>query len=179
MSSEFVRAWAKIEPAIGTTDLRPYLFVGKDRKDYFGATTVLGQVVSIAEKLLGSKFSVQALEPELRQLALPEAAQVLDLLRARIVSGDTFDTEPAGAAGIAVLVKAQSALQPQLLDFLEGLPSNRLGPWVCSGWEGVIKDVDQNRRYDQLLEGWKTDGSTMLKATASGVLKTRQQAGRR
>lgn len=179
MSSEFVRAWAKIEPAIGTADLRPYLFVAKDRKDYFGATTVLGQVVSIAEKLLGSKFSVQALETELRQLALPEAAQVLDLLRARIVSGDTFDTEPAGAAGIAVLVKAQSALQPQLLDFLEGLPANRLGPWVCSGWEGVIKDVDQSRRFDQLLESWKTDGTAMLKATASGVLKTRQQVGRR
>lgn len=179
MSSEFVRAWAKIEPAIGTTDLRPYLFVAKDRKDYFGATTVLGQVVSVAEKLLGSKFSVQALETELRQLALPEAAQVLDLLRARIVSGDTFDTEPAGAAGIAVLVKAQSALQAQLLDFLEGLPTNRLGPWVCSGWEGVIKDVDQSRRYDQLLETWKMDGTAMLKATASGVLKTRQQVGRR
>jgi hypothetical protein len=179
LSSEFVRAWAKIEPAIGTADLRPYLFVAKDRKDYFGATTALGQVVTIAEKLLGTKFAVQAFEPELRQLALPEAAQVLDLLRARIVSGDTFDTEPAGAAGIAVLVRAQPALQPQLLDFLEGLPANRLGPWACSGWESVIKGTDQNRRYDQLLEAWKTDGSAMLKATASGVLKTRQQGGRR
>ncbi len=179
ISSEFVRAWAKIEPSIGTADLRPYLFVAKDRKDYFGATTVLGQVASIAEKLLGSKFSVQSLETELRQLALPEAAQVLDLLRARIVSGDTFDTEPAGAAGIAVLVKAQSALQPQLLDFLEALPASRLGPWVCSGWEGVIKEPEQSRRYDQLLETWKTDGASMLKATAAGVLKTRQQGGRR
>jgi KAP family P-loop domain len=179
ISSEFVRAWAKIEPSIGTADLRPYLFVAKDRKDYFGATTVLGQVASIAEKLLGSKFSVLSLETELRQLALPEAAQVLDLVRARILGGDTFDTEPAGAAGIAVLVRAQSALQPQLLDFLEGLPAGRLGPWVCSGWEGVIKESEQNRRYDQLLETWKTDGATMLKAAAAGVLKTRQQGGRR
>jgi hypothetical protein len=179
MSSEFVRAWAKIEPSIGSADLRPYLFVAKDRKDYFGATTVLGQVANIAEKLLGPKFSVQSLETELRQLALPEAAQVLDLVRARIVGGDTFDTEPAGAAGIAVLVKAQPALQPKLLDFLEGLPASRLGPWVCSGWEGVIKDPEQNRRYDQLLETWKADGPTMLKAATTGVLKTRQQSGRR
>jgi KAP family P-loop domain len=178
-SSEFVRAWAKIEPSIGTADLRPYLFVAKDRKDYFGATTILGQIASIAEKLLGPKFSVQSSESELRQLALPEAAQVLDLLRARIVASDTFDTEPAGVAGIAVLVRAQPALQPQLLDFLEGLPSSRLGSWVCSGWEGVIKDAEHNRRFDQQLESWKTDGATMLKATAAGVLKTRQQGGRR
>jgi hypothetical protein len=179
ISSEPVRAWATIEPAIGAADLRPYLFVAKDRKDYFGATTVLGQIATIVEKLLASKFAVQAHETELRQLAPKEAAQVLDTLRARIVGGDTFDTEPAGAAGIAVLVRAQPALQAQLLDFLEGLPSQRLGPWACAGWEGVIKDAEQNRRYDNLLEVWKTDGAAVLKATAAGVLRTRQQSGRR
>jgi len=179
ISSEAIRAWAQIEPAIGAADLRQYLFVAKDRKDYFGATTVLGQIATIVEKLLGSKFSVQAHEAELRQLAPKEAAQVFDTLRARIVAGDTFDTEPSGVAGIVVLVRAQPALQAQLLDFLEGLPSPRLGAWACAGWEGVIKDPEQNRRYDNLLEVWKTDGGAVLKATASGVLRTRQQSGRR
>jgi hypothetical protein len=175
-SSPAVRSWAQIEPSIGTLDLRPYLFVAKDRKDYFGSTTVLGQLASVAEKLLGSKFVVQGLETELRQLAVPEAAQVLDLLRARIVGSDTFDTEPAGAAGMNILVKAQSALQGNLLDFLEALPRQRLGPWVCSGWEGVIKDPEFSRRYDQLLEAWKRDGSQFLKAAASAVQRTRNQA---
>jgi hypothetical protein len=175
LSSPAVRAWAEIEPAIGTSDLRPYLFVTKDRKDYFGATTILGKLASVTEKLLGSKFVVQSFESELRQLAVPEASQVLDLLRGRIVGSDTFETEPAGAAGIAVLVKAQPALQGNLLDFLEGLPRQRLGPWACSGWEGVIKDADHNHRYDQLLELWKKDGSQFLKTAADAVLRTRKQ----
>ena len=174
-SSQAVRSWAKLEPAIGASDLRPYLFVAKDRKDYFGATTVLGQLASVAEKLLGSKFVVQGFESEVRQLAVPEAAQVLDLVRARIVGGDTFDTEPAGAAGIAVLVKAHPALQGNLLDFLEALPRQRLGAWACTGWEGVIKDPDQSRRYDQLLEAWKRDGSQFLKVAAGAALRTRNQ----
>jgi hypothetical protein len=174
-SSQAVRSWAKIEPAIGASDLRPYLFVAKDRKDYFGATTVLGQLAGVAEKLLGSKFVVQGFETEVRQLAVPEAAQVLDLVRARIVGGDTFDTEPAGAAGIAVLVKAHPALQGNLLDFLEALPRQRLGAWACTGWEGVIKDSDQSRRYDQLLEAWKRDGSQFLKVAAGAALRTRSQ----
>ncbi|PSH02646.1 MAG: NTPase KAP [Acidobacteria bacterium] len=178
-SSPAVRSWAQIEPFIGELDLRPYLFVAKDRKDYFGATTVLGQLASVAEKLLGPKFLVQSLDTELRQLAVPEAAQVLDLVRARVVGGDTFDTEPAGAAGIAVLVKAHPALQANLLDFLEALPRQRLGPWACSGWEGVIKDPDQSRRYDQLLEAWKTDGSPLLKAAAGAALRTRNQGVQR
>ena len=172
-SSPAVRSWAQIEPSIGVLDLRPYLFVAKDRKDYFGATTVLGQLASVAEKLLGSKFVVQGLETELRQLAVPEAAQVLDLVRARIVGTDTFDTEPAGAAGIAVLVKAQPALQGNLLDFLEALPRQRLGPWACTGWEGVIRDPDQSGRYDQLLEAWMKDSSPFLKAAATAALRTR------
>jgi len=174
-SSQAVRSWAKIEPAIGASDLRPYLFVAKDRKDYFGATTVLGQLAGVAEKLLGSKFIVQGFETEVRQLAVPEAAQVLDLVRARIVGGDTFDTEPAGAAGIAVLVKAHPALQGNLLDFLEALPRQKLGAWACTGWEGVIKDSDHSRRYDQLLEAWKRDGSQFLKVAAGAALRTRSQ----
>jgi hypothetical protein len=179
MSSPTVKSWAQIEPSIGALDLRPYLFVAKDRKDYFGATSALGQLAAVAEKLLGSKFAVQGYDGELRQLAVPEAAQVLDLLRARIVGGDTFDTEPAGATGMAVLVKAHPALQSHLLDFLEGLPRHRLGPWACSGWEGVIKDADQNRRYDQLLNIWKKEGGPLLKAAADGALRTRGQAVQR
>ncbi len=179
ISSPAVRSWAQIEPSIGSVDLRPYLFVAKDRKDYFGATTALGQLASIAEKLLGSKFVVQGLETELRQLAVPEAARVLDLIRARIVGGDTFDSEPAGAAGIAVLVKAQPPLQGNLLDFLEALPRQRLGPWACSGWEGIVKDPDQSRRYDQLLEAWKRDGSQFLKAAAGAALRMRNQGVQR
>jgi hypothetical protein len=154
------------------------LFVAKDRKDYFGATTVLGQLASVAEKLLGTKLAVQGFEAELRQLVVPEAAQVLDLLRARVLRGDTFETEPAGVAGIAILVKSQPALQGQLLDFLEALPSQRPGPWACGGWEGVIKDTAHVLRYHQLLRTWKKDGGQFLKATASATLRTRHQGQR-
>jgi hypothetical protein len=179
LSSPSVKAWAKIEPAIGASDLRPYLFVAKDRKDYFGATTVLGQIASIAEKLMGTKLFVQGIESELRQIALPEAAQVFEHIRGRIVGGDSFDSEPAGIAGLAVLVKAQPTLQGNLVDFLETLPRNKLGPWVCTGWEGVIKDGEHSRRYDQLLEVWKTEGGPFLKTAATGALRTRTPGGKR
>jgi hypothetical protein len=59
------------------------------------------------------------------------------------------------------------------------LPRQRLGPWACSGWEGVIKDPDQSGRYDQLLEGWKRDGSQFLKAAAGAALRMRNQGVQR
>lgn len=174
LSSPAIKAWAAVPTAIGGEDLRPYLFVAKDRKDYFGAASVLGHLATVVEQLFGGKFAVQGLEADLKRLAPPEAAQVFEAVRGRVVGGDSFDTEPPGAAGLAVLVKAQPTLQNSLVDFLESLPRNRLGPWVCSGWEGVLKDGDSSQRFDRLLQAWSKEGSVMLKTAASGVLRTRQ-----
>jgi hypothetical protein len=175
LSSAAIRSWAQVQPTIGELDLRPYLFVAKDRKDYFGSATVLGHLARVAEKLLGPKIAVQALESSLRKLVFPEAAQVFDAVRGRITGADTFDAEPAGAAGLAVLVKAHPGLQSSLLDFLESLPAQRLGLWVSRGWDGVIKDADVNQRFNRLLDKWTKEGSPMLKTAAQGILKTRQK----
>jgi predicted KAP-like P-loop ATPase len=173
ISSQAIKSWAAVQPSVGGEDLRPYLFVAKDRKDYFGAASVLGHLAGVVEQLFGGKFAVQGLEGDLKRLAPPEAAQVFEAVRGRIVGSDSFETEPPGAVGLAVLVKAHPALQGGLLDFLEALPRDRLGPWACRGWEGVLKDVDAGTRFDRLLQAWDKDGGAALKA-ASAVLRTRQ-----
>ena len=177
-SSPIAVDWARLSPSLGNVDLRPYLFVSRDRKDFFGASTALGQVAIIAERLFGPKLAVQALEDDLKKLAPPEAAQVFEIIRSRIIGSDSFDKEPPGVAGLAVLVKVQPVLQSNLLDFLENLPRTRVGPWACAGWESVIKDADAIKRFDLLLESWGQGENRFLKAAAAGVLKTRKQGGR-
>jgi hypothetical protein len=175
LASKSILAWSKIAPKLADVDLRPYVFVAKDRKDYFGPASVLGHLATVVEQLLGPKLAVQALASELQKLAPPEATQVFDAVTARIISADTFETEPSGAAGITVLVKVHPTLQGNLLDFLESLPRERLGPWAISGWEGVIKEADARARFEYLLETWSTGATDpMLKAAASGSLKTRK-----
>ena len=176
LSSPAIKAWAGVQTPLGDEDLRPYLFVAKDRKDYFGAASALGHLAAVVEQLLGGKFAVQGLEADLERLAPPEATQVFEAVRGRIVGSDSFDIEPPGAAGLAVLVKAHPPLQRNLLDFLDALPRDRLGPWVCGGWEGVIKEAEEAQRFDRLLEVWAKEGDVMLKAAASGVLRTRQRS---
>lgn len=159
-------------------DLRPYLFVTRDRKDFFGASTILGQIASVAEKLFGSKLAVQAYDSDLRRLAPPEAAQVFEMVRGRVIGSGSFEAEPSGVAGLAVLVKAQPLLQANLLDFLESLPPNGIGTWVCAGWEGVIKDTEAVKRFDKLLEAWSQSGNQFLKVSAANTLRMRRQGGR-
>jgi len=177
-SSEAILAWARVLPPVADIDLRPYLFATKDKKDYFGPASVLGHLAAVAEKLLGPKISVQALESELKQLAQPEAAKLFEAVRAKIVSGDSFDTQPAGVDGMVVLVRAQPSLQGSLVDFLQALPSGRCGPWVVSGWQGALKDTDAQARMAQLVLGWATQSDNkMLRAAAEAANKT-QKGGR-
>ena len=175
LSSQAIMAWAGVQTPLGNEDLRPYLFVAKDRKDYFGAASALGHLATVVEQLLGDKFTVQGLEAHLNRLAPPEAAQVFEAVRGRIVGGDSFDVEPPGTAGLTVLVKAHPSLQSNLVDFLETLPRGRLGPWVCKGWEGVLKEPEEIARFERILEVWSKEGSATLKAAASGVQRTRQR----
>ena len=177
LSSPTIKAWASVQTPLGDEDLRPYLFVAKDRKDYFGAASALGHLAAVVEQLLGGKFVVLGLEADLKRLAPPEAAQVFEAVRGRIVGGDSFRTQPPGADGLAVLVKAHPSLQRNLVDFLDALPRDRLGPWVCRGWEGVLKETEAVQRFDHLLEVWaKEGGGVMLKAAANGVLRTRERS---
>lgn len=175
-AADAIRAWARLSPALAEVDLRPYLFVTKDRKDYFGAASVLGRLAAVVEKLLGPKLAVQAFEGELKQLVPAEAAQVFEELRGRVIGGDDFDTAPPGIEGLAVLVRAQPTLQANLLDLLEALPADRCGPWPASGWEGVIKDSGASTRFEKLLQKWATSQSQFLKTTASAALRTRKGA---
>lgn len=171
-SSDAVRNWARLSPKLAGLDLRPYLFVTKDKKDYFGPVSVLGHLAGVVEKLFGGRMTVQSHEAELKQLVQPEAEKVFEAVRTKIMSTGTFDTKPAGVDGLLVLVKAQPGLQSRLMDFLEALPSSKCGPWAVGGWQGVIKDTDCSSRLTKLLGDWsKVTNNAALKATAEAALK--------
>ena len=170
-TSKEIEDWIKINPPLGEIDLRPYIFVSKDKKDYFGISSSLGHLTNLAERLFGSKLSVQALEPDLKKLAPQEARQLFDAIRSRLISSSSFETEPAGISGVVALVKLHSVLQADLMDFLEGLPKDKTGPWVVKGWEGAITEQPQKDRFTKLISSWATSGSTVLKAAAGSVQK--------
>ena len=171
--SDLIQTWARVQPPLFGIDLRPYLFITKDRKDFFGPASALGHLAIVAEKLLGPKMSVQALKSELKLLAQPEADKLFEAVRAKIIGGAAFDKMPAGVEGLRVLVEAHPGLQSKLLDFLEALPGNKCGPWVVSGWQGAIKDPDCIVRHERLLVVWsKIIGSPMLNKAAGAAIKT-------
>ena len=171
-SSETVLDWARLSPKLSGLDLRPYLFVTKDKKDYFGPVSVLGHLASVVEKLFGGKMTVQGYETELKQLVQAEAEKVFEAVRSKIMGAGALDTKPAGVDGLLVLVKAQPTLQGRLVDFLEALPTGKCGPWAVGGWQQVVKDTDAAERLTKLIGDWsKVTNNPGLKAAAELALK--------
>lgn len=171
-ATEAMCSWARVLPAIGALDLRPYLFVTKDKKDFFGPISALGHLAAVADKLFAPKLTVQGYLDELRQLKAAEADKVFEAVRSRIIGAAVFDTLPDGIHGLRALVQAQPLLQGRLIDFLESLPKARCGAWVVSGWQGVIVEANCTTRFDALLGEWsKVTGNAALKAAAQAVLQ--------
>lgn len=174
LASPQLRAWSRVKPPLAGVDLRPYLFVAKDRKDYFGPASALGHLLGVVEKLLGPKLAVQGFEPELKTLKPPEAAQVFEALRGRIMSEDSFATMPPGVDGLAALVRVHPTLQTNLLDFLEALPSDRCGPWAVAGWQGITTEATATMRLATLIEGWAASAiNPALKAAATAAQRVK------
>lgn len=172
-SSEMIKEWSNINPPLSKIDLRPYLFVAKDKKDFFGASTSLGHLTLLLEKLFSSRFVIQALEPEIKALSSRDAARVFEEMRTRITSAQSLVKEPEGISGLTLIVKSHPELQAELVDMLDSIPAQKLGAWVIKGWEAVITGANVGQ-FEKLLAKWASEGDSMLKTAAINARKIKR-----
>ena len=177
---EWAKQWAAIEPPLAEHDLRPYVFVTKDRRSVFGAVTSLGELDELVAKLQGSPLQVKQASTEVARLQTLEAEQVFDALRAKVRDAEDLAEEPAGARGLAEISRHHSFLRRSLLAFLKDLPVSKLGPWVVTGWAGTFAEEDVKAEFDGLLDGWaKQDENKPLKVAATAATKLAKTRRRR
>lgn len=172
--SESICHWAALSPPLKGIDLRPYLFLTKDRRDRLSSMS-LGTLAPLVDQLMGPSLAVAGLATDLQQLTDDLARRVFEEIQARIVASSEYDSQPDGIAGLRVLVKSKPVLQSVLLDFLEGLPVDNLGPWVIRGWDEVLVDDPSQRRLGTLRQRWQEGGSHALAAAlkAAGAVPQR------
>ena len=179
VASESAQDWARLRPPLAKLDLRPYLFVAKDRKDYFGAITLLGQIAAIAEKLLGPKIAVQKEEPSLRQLALPEAGSSL---RQSAQASLWPRTPSKRAQRVPTAWKFLSAHSPSFKTaystFSESVAGLiRLGAWVCTGWNSAIQRAFFLRALPEDAGSLDDDGKQRAAGNRRGTIANKVRWG--
>lgn len=169
LDSEWIRRWVLVAPALADEDLRPYLFVSRDRKALFTAGSNLALKEDWIEKLCGSTLGARAAAVEIAKLTPGEVEQIFEVVAAKIRASTDLKKRPDGIEGLAELCKISPNLQTPTVRLLADLPSGQLGPWAATGWEQIFTSTEAKREFAKLKEGWaKLDENKPLQLAAGG-----------
>jgi len=169
-SDRALLTWARIDPPLGELDLRPYLFVTRDRRIYFSGSGAESRLDAWIDRLMGGSMAVAGLEGELRGLPETDLDLLFEAVRDRVLETEDKMVAPAGIAGLSVLAKVHPPCQRRLVEMLEDLPLDGLGPWVVRGWSDVITDGGAQARLRVLIDRWaQQEQSPSLSTVAKQV----------
>jgi len=170
---EWARRWAAIKPDLTGKDLRPYVFVSRERRGAFSASSTDGPIETLIERLSSTTLAIrQVPKADLIALAPGDAERVFRSLVAKIDGMDSLQARPPAADGVAVLCEARADLREPLLGFLRRLPVSKVGGWVTTGWGQAVTGVIA-QEYNDLLKQWaeQTENSA-LKTVARLALQS-------
>lgn len=170
--NDWIKGWAAIDPLLKDVDLRPYVFVTRDKRGALGGLVAASHLEGLVGRLMGPRMLARAAAGDVAKLTGPEPEEVFDAIRSRILQEDNFTKLPDGVQGLIVVLEAHPGLQRRLLEFLRELPVAKLGAWAVSSWGTAFTDVSAKSEFAQIAAGWAEQSeNTVLQAASKGVAK--------
>ena len=169
-----IKSWASISPKLSEIDLRPYVFVARDKRLTVaegGSLDALGELKSIISK---SSINARKEESRIENLSPSDAERLFNGLREDILKEGLLD-EPKAFEGIRLVVKHHRKHQSSLLHCVSNIDTKKLGPWIIKGWEGILTTEESLRGHNELLEKLaKQDGNPFTKQAAKTALESQR-----
>jgi hypothetical protein len=178
LSRDWLTRWLRIEPPLAGVDLRPYVFVARDKR-ILSVGAAASDLEVLIQTLTGSEMAARGVEPQIKELTPPAAEQVFAALRDRVLRGG-FADEPSGFLGLTLVAKHHARYQSEILSLLSGIDHRQLGMWVTKGWNEALTDAGAKEQLRALLTTWASqDDNGMLKRAASQALSPAAPRGAR
>jgi predicted KAP-like P-loop ATPase len=170
---EWLQRWARLDPPLRDIDLRPYVFVARDKRVLTTASDASGLDLLI-ERLMGSDMAVRMTEGDVKALSATVAEDVFSGLKHKVQSHGSLKEPPPGFAGLSFVAKHHPQFQRDLVGLFAGQDPTSLGIWVVKGWGASLTDDAANRELQaQLVEWSKQNENPLLKTAAVAALKAR------
>jgi predicted KAP-like P-loop ATPase len=179
LGREWLTRWLKIEPSLAGVDLRPYVFVARDKRILsFGAAE--SDLDVLIQTLAASEMAARSVEPQVKAMTPPAAEQVFAALRERVMRHGSFADEPPGFLGLTLVAKHHPRHQSDILSLLGGIDHRQLGMWVTRGWNEIMTDAGAKDQLRALLSQWanQDDNATLKKAAGQALSPTAQRGPR-
>lgn len=172
LEREWLRRWLRIEPALTGIDVRPYVFVARDKRMPVDVAEP-GGLEGLTARLRGSELAVRGAEREVRELSPSDAEQVFGALRDMVLRQGSLKTQPPGFHGMCIVAKHHPRFQMEVLSILDNTEPTSLGIWVVKGWNEVLTEQASMDRLRKLLNRWASqDENELLKAAARQALSS-------
>ncbi|GAA4419533.1 KAP family P-loop domain protein [Nibrella viscosa] len=138
-SEEELREWGKLEPPLSTLDLKPYIFISRERAVSFKASDDLPHaLVPVYEALVGGhRIAIAKYEPELRALDPTQARQLFNALKKLVLKSGNWRTLPKPLEGLFYLVQRQPSLELPLVELISSVAVTDLGIGVISNLTSI------------------------------------------
>jgi hypothetical protein len=165
--------WAAIQPPIGSLDLRPYIFISKEKAIGFEVEGQLPEhLVALLEGLNStSDIALKKAERELGAISLKDRQILFDRLQAESRSAGELKNIPAPVHGLLRLISVEPTFEEPFLSLMESFPVPNLGVWAVSQLSG-LKTPSAKERFRKILSQWKDQNENkMLSNLASQTLK--------
>lgn len=173
---EWARRWAKIQPSLAGIDLRPYVFVSRDRRTAFTASLTLGPLEDLIERLSSASLTIaQVPKAQLGALSPSDAERVFQGLISKIDVAHDLEGRPTAAEGLAALCAERSELREPLIAFLGRLPISKIGAWVVSGWGAAVEGPHAGM-FANLVKQWAEQNDNKNLRTVAGIQQTTTKA---
>ena len=157
------KSWAKIEPLFGKEDLRPYIFISKDKRTGLFLTGTNEKIAKLYKILIGSDFEIAASETdELHNLSSGETKELFNLLANKARETLSQDKEPVGFAGIKRLISLYPDLQNSALELVRSFRLDSVGVWILGITDSFIED--HKKEFTVIIATWSKENAFLAAA---------------
>lgn len=158
LNDKWLAAWAKIDPILADVDLRPYIYISREKIPGFVTHAGLqGEIEEIARLLSeGEPLLIAGIGDRIKSLSSDDALKVFDYLVDQAKQAPDWNSKPQQMEGLYALSKAHSQLQEKLVALFDGLPIEELGAWAATGIDPVLTDQSARAAFARLCQRWSS-----------------------
>lgn len=165
-------AWAKMEPSIGLVDVRPYMYISKDKSLGFSLEAELGgDLGQIASDLLSTSRTLQmAAEKKLIGMVDVDAKRLFEFLLSRSGTAD-WQSAPKEVIAFLKVAKCNAFLQRRVLEIFDNRSPVEMGSWALPHINDCIIDKVLLAQKEALRQKWAQDTKTLLGRAARAEIQ--------
>lgn len=172
MRNEWIKGWATMDPPLTGVDLRPYVFVTRDKRGSLGGYTASAHLEGLVERLMGGKLVARGCVPDVAKLSAQELDEVFSAVSERVMQAESLKSEPGGIQGLMVLSERSTEMGRRLLDFTSDLEPAKVGVWAVGVVANIKDPILLADAKAQLADWGAQDENALLKNAVALMTKT-------